>query len=88
MKSWYVYILKLSDQTLYTGITNNIIQRMKKHRLGKGSKYVYGRLPLKLVYMEEVANRSVASKRESQIKKLNKKQKIALIAKTKIGGTR
>ena len=79
-KKWYVYILQLKDNTYYTGITNDIANRLQMHREGKGSKYVRSRLPLKLVFLEESSGRSEASKREREIKKFNRIRKIALIA--------
>jgi len=78
---WKLYILRLNDGSLYTGITKDIDKRMKKHREGKGSKYVRSRLPLKLVYQEEHKDRSSASKRESEIKKWSKNRKEKLIKK-------
>ena len=76
---WIIYILKCKDQSLYTGITNNLDRRIEQHISGNGSKYLRGRLPLKLVYKEHVLNRSDATKRELEIKKLNKRAKQFLI---------
>ena len=76
---WIIYILKCKDQSLYTGITNNIDKRIEKHISGDGSKYLRGRLPITLVYEEISLNRSNATKRELEIKKLNKKEKQFLI---------
>ena len=76
---WIIYILKCKDQSLYTGITNNLDRRIEKHMSGNGSKYLRGRLPLKLVYKEHVLNRSDATKRELEIKKLHKRAKQFLI---------
>jgi putative endonuclease len=76
---WIIYILKCKDQSLYTGITNDIDKRIEKHISGNGSKYLRGRLPIKLVYEEIALNRSEATKREVEIKKLNKKEKQFLI---------
>ena len=76
---WIIYILKCKDQSLYTGITNNLDKRIKKHVSGNGSKYLRGRLPIKLVYQEISLNRSKATKRELEIKKLNKREKQFLI---------
>ncbi len=73
---FYVYILLCSDNSLYTGITKNIKQRLSQHRNGKGSKYVRSRLPVKLVYKEKCETKSKALKREAEIKGWNKKQKI------------
>ncbi len=76
---YYVYILKCSDGTLYTGITNNIENRMKAHSAGKGSKYVRTRLPFELIYKEEYKDKSSAMKREFKIKKLTRKEKFVLL---------
>lgn len=76
---YIVYILKCSDGTLYTGITNNLTARLEKHRIGKGAKYVRSRLPFKLVYTEQSINRSTASIREAEIKRFSKPQKLKLI---------
>lgn len=74
----YVYILKCSDNTLYTGWTNDLDKRFKTHSKGNGAKYTKGRLPLELVYFEEFDNKIDAMKREYAIKKLNRKDKIKL----------
>lgn len=73
---WYVYMLVCKDDTFYTGITNAMNLRMQKHREGRGSKYVYGRLPFKVVYVEDAKNRSEASKRELFLKGLRHHQKV------------
>ena len=78
--SWVVYILRCADDTLYTGITNNLQNRIHKHETGKGAKYTKTRTPLTLVYQEPSENRSTASKREYAIKSLSRAQKRALIA--------
>lgn len=78
---WYVYILKCNDETLYTGITNDLSKRVSSHNKGTGAKYTKARLPVELVYSEESLDRSSASKREYQIKKLSKKDKINLFSK-------
>jgi putative endonuclease len=74
-----IYILLCSDNTLYTGITNDIEARMKKHSEGKGAKYVRARLPFKLVYTEKVESKSEALKREFAIKRLSRTEKLELI---------
>ena len=76
---WIVYILKCRDGSFYTGITNNLKKRLEIHISGNGSKYLRGRLPIKLIYKESLLNRSQASKREIEIKKLNKKEKQLII---------
>ena len=77
---WYLYILRCKDNTLYTGITNDVEKRLEAHRAGKGAKYTRGRAPLELVYREECADHSAALKREAEIKKLTREQKNLLIA--------
>ena len=76
---WYVYILKCNDGTLYTGITNDLDKRVSSHNKGTGAKYTKTRLPVVVVYHEEATDRSEASKREYQIKKLSKLAKENLI---------
>jgi len=75
----YVYILKCSDETLYTGWTNNLDKRLEAHNSGKGAKYTRVRLPVKLVYYEEYEDKIEAMKREYEIKRLTRKEKINLI---------
>ncbi len=77
--AWYVYILECSDMTYYTGITTNIERRVSEHETGVGAKYTRGRGPLRLVYSEETADRSSATKREIEIKSLSKEKKLSLI---------
>tara|TARA_R110002072_G_scaffold5447_3_gene35041 strand:- start:45 stop:302 length:258 start_codon:yes stop_codon:yes gene_type:complete len=77
--AWFVYILKCGDDTLYTGITTDIPRRLSVHESGKGAKYTKGRGPLALVYQEECSNRSMASKREIEIKALPRSDKEILI---------
>lgn len=80
-KVWYVYIVKCSDKTLYTGITTGLDRRIKEHNSSdtKGAKYTKTRRPVSLVYREVVRSRSEAMKREHQIKKLKKSQKLQLL---------
>lgn len=75
----YVYILECADKTLYTGWTVNLESRLKTHNLGKGAKYTRGRLPVKLVYSEKHDNKSMALKREWEIKQKNRDEKFELI---------
>ena len=74
-----VYILKCSDNSLYTGIATNLESRLETHQEGKGSKYVRVRLPFKVVFREKHKNRSEATKREMAIKKMSREKKLALI---------
>lgn len=75
----FVYIIECSDHSLYTGYTNDVQLRFEKHQEGKGAKYTRGRGPLKLVYTEEFAEKTEAMRREYAIKRLSRKEKLALI---------
>lgn len=79
--SWFVYMLRCGDGTLYTGVTDDVERRLAAHRSGRGAKYTRGRGPLELVYQEEVPDKSAALRREYQIKQLPKQEKEGLIAK-------
>ena len=76
---WCVYMLLCDDNTIYTGITNDLKKRFENHISGKGAKYLRGRKPLEIVYTENFQNRSMATKREMEIKKLNRRKKEGLI---------
>ena len=80
--TWYLYILRCKDNTLYTGITTDVEKRLEAHRGGKGAKYTRGRGPLELVYRETCGSHSQALKREVEIKKLSRLEKQNLIGKT------
>ena len=77
--TWYLYILRCGDGTLYTGITTDVEKRLEAHRSGKGAKYTRGRGPLELVYQEECGDHSSALKREAEVKKLTREEKEKLI---------
>lgn len=79
-KLWVVYILELKNGAFYTGITNDLPARIKKHKKGKGSKYVRAHLPLCLVYVEDTENRADAARREREIKKLGHVNKLSLVS--------
>ena len=79
MDKAYVYIVKCSDDTLYTGWTINIETRLAVHNSGQGAKYTRSRLPVALVHWEVFETKSEALKREAAIKKLKRKQKQKLI---------
>ena len=76
---WYLYILRCADDSLYTGITNDVEKRLEAHRAGKGAKYTRGRGPLELVYREKCGTHSDALKREAQIKAMPREKKLELI---------
>ena len=77
--TWYLYILRCGDGTLYTGITTDVEKRLEAHREGKGAKYTRGRSPLELVYREDCGSHSDALKREIAVKKLTRSQKERLL---------
>ena len=77
-KEWIVYILRCSDDTLYTGITNDLQGRIAMHNAGKGAKYTRGRGPVTPVYQEKCENYSLALRREHEIKQLTRKEKLSL----------
>lgn len=80
MKTYYVYILKCSDGTYYTGITSNLTKRVQEHQTGRhNDSYTYSRRPVKLLYYAEFTNGQMAIDTEKQIKKWSKAKKEALI---------
>ncbi len=78
--SAYTYIVKCSDNTLYTGWTNNLEKRIKTHNAGKGAKYTKSRLPVTLVYYETFQTKEEAMRREWEIKHLTRREKLQLLA--------
>jgi putative endonuclease len=74
---WYVYIVKCSDNTLYTGIAKDIYKRIEQHNKGKGAKYTRGRGPVTLVKSFECLTKGEALRLEYQTKQLSKKEKLA-----------
>lgn len=86
VSSFYVYILRCNDDTLYTGYTNNLEQRLNTHNNGKGAKYTRSRLPCELVYSEICTSKQEAMSREWHIKnKLSRKDKLQLIQSYNVG---
>ncbi|VAW72150.1 COG2827: putative endonuclease containing a URI domain [hydrothermal vent metagenome] len=78
--SWQVYIIRCSDDSLYTGISNDVQRRWRQHlEQQRGAKYFRGRKPVQIVYLEGGHDRSSASRREAAIKKLRRPGKQALI---------
>ena len=77
--TWFVYVLRCADGSLYTGITNDLLRRCEQHNAGIASRYTRGRLPAVLAYYETQGSRSVALKREIQIKSLSRQEKESLI---------
>ena len=77
--TWFVYLLRCADGSLYTGISNDVARRLDKHNAGTASRYTRSRLPVELAYQEIQANHSTALKRELEIKGLSRRQKEMLI---------
>lgn len=78
--SWQVYIIRCSDDSLYTGISNDVERRWQQHVDQRGAKYFRGRKPVEIVYLEGADDRSSASRREAAIKRLRRSDKELLIA--------
>jgi len=77
--SWFVYILRCADGSLYTGIAKDVNRRCQQHNAGTASRYTRSRLPVVVVYRERHASRSLALKREATIKTVSRRQKLSLI---------
>ena len=80
----FTYILECADGTLYTGYTTDVERRLATHNSGKASKYTRGRLPVKLVYLEECKDKKTAMSREWHIKQLSRVEKLKLIEENKV----
>lgn len=77
---YYIYILKCADKTMYTGYTNDLDKRLIAHNTEKtGAKYTKARRPVSMIYSEKFRTKSKAMKREWEIKKLTREEKIELI---------
>lgn len=82
-KTWYVYILRCADGTLYTGITTDPERRLAQHNAGTGAKYTRGRRPVALCYQETLPTKGDALRRELAVKALSREQKLGLMALNK-----
>lgn len=80
MKKAFVYMLRCSDGSLYTGWTNNLKNRLEKHNKGLGAKYTRARRPCKMVFFIEVSDKKRAMQIEYRIKRLNKKYKENIVS--------
>lgn len=82
---YYLYILKCSDGSLYSGITTDLKRRMGEHNSSKlAAKYTSGRRPVKLVYSKRFKNRSEATREEARVKKLTRAEKLLLVAGSRL----
>ncbi len=84
MNDWFVYIVRCADDSLYTGITKDVDRRIQEHNEGDklAAKYTRARRPVVLVYQETCESRSVATKREIEIKKLSREEKEEFLRRT------
>jgi len=76
---WIVYVLRCADDSLYTGITNDLPRRLAAHRAGTASRYTRSRGPVRVVHREPAFDRGAALRREAAIKRLPRTAKLALI---------
>ncbi|MGD0395690.1 MAG: GIY-YIG nuclease family protein [Nitrososphaerales archaeon] len=76
----FVYVLRCSDGTLYTGYTTDVDRRLRQHNAGKGARYTRSRIPVKLAFKERFRRRSDALRREFQIKRMSRSSKLLLCA--------
>ncbi len=74
-----MYIVRCSDDTLYTGWTNHLAERIEAHNRGKGARYTRSRRPVELVYFESFATKEEAMSREFKVKKLTRAEKLRMI---------
>ena len=77
---YFAYIMRCADGTLYTGYTDDPERRLRVHNAGKGAKYTRSRLPVELVYQEQCPDKSAALRREREIKRMRRAEKLALIS--------
>jgi UV DNA damage endonuclease len=77
--TWFVYLLRCADGSLYTGIAKDVSRRCERHNAGTASRYTRSRLPVSVVYQEDQVTRSLALKRELAIKAMSRQEKEALI---------
>ena len=76
---FFCYMVECADGTFYTGWSTDPERRVKTHNAGKGAKYTKTRRPVKLIYVEELPDKSSALKRERAIKRLSRKGKEKLV---------
>lgn len=85
MEIWFLYLIRCKDGSLYTGISTDVKRRFEEHRGGsRGSKYLRGKAPLKLVLKKKIGDKGLALKVEDRVRKLTKIKK-ELLVEGKIG---
>ena len=83
---WCVYMVRCSDGSLYTGMTNDLVRRLSVHAAGKGGSYTRSRLPVRLVFREPARDRGAALRREAALKRLHRAEKWALVRRFRSSG--
>ncbi len=76
---WFTYMILCEDKSIYTGITTDLKRRFKEHKEGRGANYTKSHKPVKYLYKEKFKNRSLALKREAEIKSWKREKKLAII---------
>lgn len=76
--SWFVYILRCADDSLYTGVARDVEKRLEQHNAGRGAKYTRSRTPAILFYKERCKDQGGALRREAEIRRLTRTQKLGL----------
>jgi putative endonuclease len=79
MTDAWVYLLRCSDGSLYTGWTVDLERRLKRHQSGVASRYTASRLPVELALAMPMSDRTAARREEARIKRLSRPQKLALV---------
>jgi putative endonuclease len=79
MATWFVYVVRCRDGTLYTGISRDVDARVAKHNQGKGARYTRGRIPVTLLHSERKSSQGAALRREAAIKALPRRHKLVLV---------
>ncbi|HKJ82861.1 MAG TPA: GIY-YIG nuclease family protein [Mariprofundaceae bacterium] len=83
LSTWFLYLIRCRDGSLYTGITTDVARRIAEHESGKGAKYLRGKGPLTLVHQQKIGSRSEALAAEAAVKKLSRAEKEAMIGQSR-----
>jgi len=80
VQRWWVYLMECADRTLYAGVTTDLARRVEQHNgmVPGGARYTRGRRPVRLIWSEVCDSRSTAQRREAAVRKLGRRQKLAL----------
>jgi len=78
--TWFLYVLRCADGTLYTGVTTNLARRVAEHNSGRGARYTAGRRPVALIAAWRFPDRGAAQRAEARFRRLSRARKLALTA--------